>query len=57
MDMEGVVQAVNVTGKGGLGVGGVWDVLDLVRDAFTGMLKPKLLTLVNSICVYISVRL
>ena len=35
VDMEGVVQAVKLTGKGGLGVGGVGDVLDLVRDSFT----------------------
>ena len=30
------MQAVKVTGKGGLEVGGVEDVLDLVRDSFTG---------------------
>ena len=35
VDMEGVVQAGMVTGKGGLGVGGVGDVLDLIRDSFT----------------------
>ena len=34
VDMEGVVQAVKVTGRDGLGVGGVGEVLDLIRDAF-----------------------
>ena len=34
VDMEGVVQVVKVTGRNGLGVGGVGEVLDLIRDAF-----------------------
>ena len=29
------MKALKLTGKGGLGVGGVGDVLDLVRDSFT----------------------
>ena len=41
VDMEGVVQAVMVTGKGGLGVGEVGDVLDLVRDSFTGDVETE----------------
>ena len=35
VDKEGVVQAVKVTGTGGLGVVGVGEVLDLVRESFT----------------------
>ena len=35
VDMEGVVQAVKVTGTGGLVVVGVGEVLDLVRESFT----------------------
>ena len=34
VDKEGVVQVVKVTGRGGLGVGGVGEVLDLAREAF-----------------------
>ena len=34
MDMDGVVQAVKVTGRGGLGMKGVWEVFNLVRDSF-----------------------
>ena len=34
VDREGVVQAVKVTGRGGLGIGGVGEVLDLVRESF-----------------------
>ena len=36
VDMEGVMQAVKVIGRDadGLGVGGVGEVLDLIRDAF-----------------------
>ena len=41
VDMEGVVQAIKVTGKGGLGVGGVGDVLNLVRDSFTGDVETE----------------
>ena len=35
VDKEGVVQAVKVTGRGGLGIGGVGEVLDLVRESFS----------------------
>ena len=34
MDMDGVVQAVEVTGGGDLGMEVVWKVFDLVRDSF-----------------------
>ena len=35
VDTDGVVKALKLTRKGGLRVGGVGDVLDLVRDSFT----------------------
>ena len=41
VDTEGVVNALKLTGKGGLGVGGVGDVLDLVRDSFTVDVKTE----------------
>ena len=34
MDIDGVVEAVKVTGRGGLGMEGVWEVFALVRDSF-----------------------
>jgi hypothetical protein len=34
LDCNGVVQAVMVSGKGGLGIGGLRDILDLSRDLF-----------------------
>ena len=34
VDMEGIVQAVMVAGGGGLGIGGVGDILDIVRESF-----------------------
>ena len=34
VDMDVVVQAVNVNGGGRLGMEGVWEVFDLVRNSF-----------------------
>ena len=35
VDMDGLVQAVKVTGRGGIGVGEMEEVLDQVRESFT----------------------
>ena len=49
VDMEGVVQAVKVTEKGGLGVGGVGTFWIWSETPLLWMLKQNMLTLVNSI--------